>query len=688
MGGRRSRGSRKNEQDPTNDDGGLVNYQSFPENDVAFQPQSMDHRGFSSSINDIFTNPEHERVDCCAMACCGVLQNDRDRYLITGITPPSCCRRVWIHIVLPIWFFAMAMLCAVKIPDVFLNQVLSTGFVVVLVGYFVIQCMKGMWKRREVRKELLWSKFHARASGTFRPRSDDDTLEDGTSYLMGQTRADLRNAHSLCGCYASDYPDSHEGRPRGNLCSNIFQCYTQTFCGALCGLHLQFCGIFAVAQEARELENLTEPGYRYIDYITMQPMMEYYTAIYKFRHQAGNTGESTFSLEFWNRLSTFSKSTLGSAISVVIFLLVWSLLGYHRDFHLENFFVFMATLLQAYVVLKAVHWNHTKDISTDALVKFFAAGFCLSTSLAIFYELLVGLTVRLIMTLLMAVSGIDVVEAEGYNLFGMGFAKGPSYSDLLTMQEAEDPTGYRDYLQAYGKDHVFIYTLYLIVSAFLLAALIEELCKYFGFRMIEHPDFFSRGMVEDALKAEQETNQKDAQRIDVSQQEKSLQSRAAAITVAMVATALGFACCENLVYIFIYGDSTVGVQVFILIARSLFPVHPIAAALQSIKVCERDLEKKGNIGLGQIAFTGVLFHGLYDFLLMWIEFLASRNANYVEDDDEDTFDEDFQTMWISFVSSIAVIIVALCYFFTESKKQRKRLHTMDRQSSVDNSRLL
>jgi hypothetical protein len=45
------------------------------------------------------------------------------------------------------------------------------------------------------------------------------------------------------------------------------------------------------------------------------------------------------------------------------------------------------------------------------------------------------------------------------------------------------------------------------------------------------------------------------------------ESIGAAITVAMVATAVGFACCENLVYIFLYNGSsaTNGKRVFLVI---------------------------------------------------------------------------------------------------------------------------
>jgi hypothetical protein len=44
-----------------------------------------DHRGFTTSIHDLYRDPDMERIDCCAMTCCGILQHDRDRYLIQGM---------------------------------------------------------------------------------------------------------------------------------------------------------------------------------------------------------------------------------------------------------------------------------------------------------------------------------------------------------------------------------------------------------------------------------------------------------------------------------------------------------------------------------------------------------------------------------------------------------------------------
>lgn len=676
------------EHSPTNEDPRGVNYQSFADNHakrtLEFSSQTQ-YRGFSSSINHMFVDPENERVDCCALACCGVFQNDRDRYLVTGVKPPSCCKRFWVHLVLPFWIFALSMFCALNIKDPFLNQAFSYSLVILLVSYFVVQCMKGMWKRREIRQNLLWSKYEMLRTGTFRSRSDEDSSVDASIgetpvYFMGQSRSDIRNAHSLCGCYASDQ-SSVDKTENNTFCSRFFQCYASVCCGALCGCQFQLCGICGVAQEGRQVEQLIHQKYRRVDYVTMQPMLEYYPAIYEARCDEADEYTSGI-FTFWGRLSNFSKWVLGIVASILVALFVWSVLGFHRHFGLKNFAVFCATLLQAYVVMKIVHWRHVKDISADALIKYFVSGFCLSTTLAVFFEVVVGLTLRLIMFILMLLSGIDVVQSSGYTMISPGFA------NIFAMQEAEDTSGYREYLKIYGMDHPIIYTIYLFLVAFFLAATIEETCKYFGFRMVEHPDFLSRRELEDAAKVE-ESQSPEMRNAPATfpQQERSLEAQGAAITIAMVASALGFACCENLVYIFIYGSANFDVQVVILLARSIFPVHPIAAALQSIRVCERDLENRPNINLGRIIFPGVLFHGVYDFLLMWMDFLSSRKGNYVDDDDDTTMDAD-ESDWLSFIISFVIMIGTLWYFFWASRQQRTRLQAMDREWAVDQSRLI
>jgi hypothetical protein len=71
--------------------------------------------GFSTSICDIFKNP-NSSTDCCAVACCGVLSSDRNRYLMTGKRPPALWIRVLIFFIIPTLFIAAMSYFAVDIP--------------------------------------------------------------------------------------------------------------------------------------------------------------------------------------------------------------------------------------------------------------------------------------------------------------------------------------------------------------------------------------------------------------------------------------------------------------------------------------------------------------------------------------------------------------------------------------------
>lgn len=139
--------------------------------------------------------------------------------------------------------------------------------------------------------------------------------------------------------------------------------------------------------------------------------------------------------------------------------------------------------------------------------------------------------------------------------------------------------------------HWFVSAMRCFTQAFVVAAGSEELSKYFGFWMIETPDSTSK--------------------VD----SRSLSSCASGITIAMVSTAVGFACCENLEYVFAAG-SDVGAELTTLLVRSLFPVHPLVAAIQSIGVCRREIEGDKTFRLGRIILPAVLIHGFFDFFLM------------------------------------------------------------------------
>lgn len=812
-----------------------ANYHSFPD-----QPQSReqqadnnhdaivtihssqeDYRGFHTSIYDVYSSPDNERVDCCAMTCCGILQHDRDRYLIqgkkciystqravqysieneytqlpvmmtnhailltfhrsiTGTTPPDLFKRFVVHFLTPLSIFLVAGLVATHVSNKQVNQILCWVLVGMLILYATLQAYKWRSKTMAVRKDILWLKYQLsvqeqqNTTGS-RKRNrtnvmmlleqqrsesrDEDDDEDKTIYL-GQTRWDLACAHPCCivGCYRNDRSiaaanqyNEESDEDSNNLCS----CMWSHLCLPLCcgKLLLQCCGVCALAQEAREIESVLFPAsYRRIDYVTMQAMVDYYPAIYRARwypHEGNQTTSTTGTTRSWwsyicgcccrpPPLSRLSIRLLQSVLALTTMLLVWSVAGpyYWRyvvgrrnkvhTFGIYSFLVFVAAWIQTIGLLVLIVWfvnkkrKTTSELSTDALIKFIAAGFFLSTSLAVFWELVCSLILKVFVSLILLISGVNAVsDPEDVEMSWMKLGFGASFvpDDRLRLTSASS------FLQAFGNDHPVFYTFYIFVTAFFLAAFIEELCKYFGFRMVEHPDFLSRRDLNKASRVVMGENdgQEETEELDdeddeeeeyntalesvmsqtsrskppsYSNQRQSIQGQATAIMLAMIAVAMGFTCCENLVYLFVYSKGSVQMQLTVLISRSLFPVHPIAAAIQSIGVCRRELEgDKAVTGrLGRIILPAVVFHGGYDFFILWIDFLATRHGTYANKDDDGSSsasdDDNLTAVAVSFAVSVLSICLALYYLWIEGTQQRERLADMDHRIATGHSRLL
>lgn len=321
----------------------------------------------------------------------------------------------------------------------------------------------------------------------------------------------------------------------------------------------------------------------------------------------------------------------------------------------------------------------------DAIIKYFASGFCLSTSLAAFWEVVFGLTVKVVVSLMLAIAGVDVVDDPNSNANWMKF--GTSLAPLLRSADEAD------FVEVFGRSHPILYTIYLAVASFLLAAFIEELCKYFGFRLVEHPDFLSKREIEETVTLVMADNDEELEQgrrrrsegYDFSMQQTSCQAKGSATTLAMICVAMGFTCCENIVYVFFYAGDSPASELEILLIRSLFPVHPICAAIQSIGVVRRDVEGDASFKLGRIILPAVLFHGGYDFFLMWIDFLVKRRGVYANGDDNNAYDSSIVGEMASFLVSAIFMAVALFYYFREGRKQRNRLIEMDRQRSLNES---
>jgi hypothetical protein len=132
-----------------------------------------------------------------------------------------------------------------------------------------------------------------------------------------------------------------------------------------------------------------------------------------------------------------------------------AMLQSHRSFNWANAAVLVATFGQSFVMLLIVHRIYAKSyLSLDAITKFFAAGFLLAVPSAFVLEMIVVNTliaVVLILFNVIYIMGMDSVVNFIFN-------------------------------------HEIIFLVaFQLFNAFIVAALTEESCKYFVFRMVEHP---------------------------------------------------------------------------------------------------------------------------------------------------------------------------------------------------------
>ena len=233
------------------------------------------------------------------------------------------------------------------------------------------------------------------------------------------------------------------------------------------------------------------------------------------------------------------------------------------------------------------------------------------------------------------------------------------------------------------------------LNAFLVASLVEEIGKYLCFWMLEHPDLQEEEILAHPILETQLGSSKpssvtteDTELLPSKTPEPiSLVSRGSATTIAMVTTALGFACAENLLYVFVYTPPGLASEISTLIVRCMFPVHPIAAAIQSVGVCRRDLECDASSQMGRILFPAWLLHGTFDFVLMAyavVSDIMDERANEPMRDSASSSEKNAEPVDLKELDPILFVVfviplLALVYYFNKAWAQRKRLAELDRQ---------
>jgi len=716
----------------------------------------------------------HLRTDLCSLPCFGVLQADYTRYLFTHTRPPTFCKRMSLHVLIPLTIFLFAGWCSGNIRNLYANRIVCTSLIYFLICWIIGGCIRARKKRVMVREEILWRlkrreekikkrieerrglgglgrgptpSINTMETEEYEYYSDDEEEYYKSGYVdsLGQTRYEMNCAHRMLGCYPSDLAKNGKinqvedlesddyvlqqdtatvemdgcggceyliDTNNGDLCTKLYRPFTKPCLPCIpCwngsyGFHPQFCGLCGLAQEAREA-NLTLPRHlRMIDYITMEPFLLYYPRIVELRMSAS----SSF-LEHMQALSSLSKLLLVTFKAILIGLFVIGLSSAVRYWQLADVAVLITTFLQSFVVMYVIHWwRHRLDLSIDAVIKYFACGFVLCSGMAFTIQLLEYLTFKLGVMMAIWIAGTQEVQDNGYGGGGIRTIADSSARFLSQLfgidveQHGRMLSAENDILRGFFARNPTVKIFYILISSYIMAGLVEEVCKYFSWVMVDHPDFCSerelakakatmplqllRDQAEDEdddddTNGEEGSKQKqspasnnEAQTtaaiaaFDPSNQRRSLASIRGGVTTSMVAVALGFTCCENIFTIFIWNRSSVQSEIATLVVKSLFPVNAIAAAIQSIYVCRRDLEKDKSIGLGRI-LPSIIFHGTYDFALLMItsSWQRSNKEQYFNDAGGDIS----VIAIISFCASFFIVLLGGLYYFFLSKAQYARL---------------
>lgn len=537
---------------------------------------------------------------------------------------------------------------------------------------------------------------------------------DGTlmeNFHEREDKYDGACSHTLFGCYPvdnqsanyADYLESgNEQQQQGKLrkggdfmnrtMNTIFSCC----CGVLCKCWCQVCSVCALAQEARETRLLLPPKMQRIDLITHQPFHEYANEVNNVRRRFMERASRTW-YQHYSALSQLSRYILiGFAVTVV--LVTVTLLVHPRgSFTWADAVVLLATFGQSFLVLTIVFGIfHRSDLSFDAVVKFFAVGFVICVPVGFVIE---GLLINGLVAMLYVVYySIRIIAGESFDVWIIN-------------------------------NHHLLWVIGELVNAFLVAALVEELCKYYGFRFIEHPDLlfltgldrsaeqaqvqggidsykydsqivsdFSRSQESDCGNVDSRDRRRKKLNQDGDDEEdpdlRTLRQQAAAITTGMISVAVGLACAENFLYVFFLGGTggdmgAVTQEFAILLFRSIFPVHALAAAMQSINMIKKFIEEKhggtDHIGVGKVILPAVLLHGTFDAILMSITaYIESSWDNFYEknDDYEDGF-LPYNPIIVNacaWVGIIGVMIVSFGWYTYQNQVQMIKLMRIEQKN--------
>jgi len=115
------------------------------------------------------------------------------------------------------------------------------------------------------------------------------------------------------------------------------------------------------------------------------------------------------------------------------------------------------------------------------VIKYFASGFILTTSTAIFFELSCSIILGYVhYNIIMRFVKIDMDDGgyensvEEYSFSFLEYSPFNMYTS-------------KKYQAAFNQQYPLIAIVFILFKAYVVAAFVEETSKYFGFKMVEHP---------------------------------------------------------------------------------------------------------------------------------------------------------------------------------------------------------
>jgi hypothetical protein len=579
---------------------------------------SHGYRGFSTSFSHSFVHSYDEKGDTCSLACCGILQSERNEYLLSGKVPYNFPIRFAAYIVLPTFLFAIGMMYVCKEGRSHTEWIVGISLVSIVAIYICIQAYRKCIHQISLRREALKKKHAVHESTTLDGGVIENPYVEEAKYLMGQTSTDMYCAHAPCGCYQGDVDFEEAEAPLpDDLCDFMWQSYVACCCSYCLDRFFQFCGICGISQESREIDKMYPPHQRAFDYITMEPILDYYGAILELRH-ADDQG-------VLQHLMTISTLSLYLVQTFIIGFSAIALFYFLMGGWLKTLGEIAMTLVAANTFLWWFHFRFgTVILSADAVIKCFASGLYIASSMAIPFLIFVPLISEGLISTILKFWDDDYYTA--YTNYGYGSSNlDDAFKSFLSPWFTENGL-------LLSKHYPFQFLAILFIQCY-VAALIEEVVKYLAYRMVsDHPDFLTKTDLEKVLQRTKEELEKEGGThlysiadIRVESHVRPLRSRAMGNLIAMMSVSIGFASAEAILSTFFH-QATAFTLLHVFSRLLLWTIHPLCAALQTEGICERCLELKPSFKLGLIIRPAVFFHGLFDFAVIVGDFLAENKV--------------------------------------------------------------